>query len=188
MCVSKNRLVGSCYKKQMSIPVSQVRTSALMLLCDEMLIRLCRWIRAAGYDCAMLPPGSPDRDIMSLAKREDRLVITRDRQFLNYRQAKDWIVFIHTQDLDAQALELSQALSIDWLFQPFSRCLVCNSPLVLADREQRRQLKVQLRADEDLWTCPGCHRHYWAGSHVRRMYRRLAGWNQLAALRDKNEE
>lgn len=170
----------------MSIYVSQYSSAPLVLLCDEMLIRLCRWIRAAGYDCAMLPPGSADREILKLAMQDTRLIITRDRQFLNYRQAEDRVIFMHTQDLDAQALELSRVLSIDWLFRPFSRCLVCNTLLLPAKEEQRSQLRVELRADEALWVCPGCHRSYWAGSHVKRMHRRLENWNQMAALKDKN--
>lgn len=163
-------------------------TAPFLLLCDEMLIRLCRWVRAAGHDCTMLPAGSPDREIINRARQESRLILTRDRQFLNYRNAEGRVIFLHTQELDTQAQELSRALSIDWLYRPFSRCLVCNAPLVLAGEEQRRQLKVRLRDDEDLWACPGCHRNYWAGSHVKRMQQRLEGWKQTADLSDKNGE
>jgi len=158
------------------------------LLCDEMLIRLCRWVRAAGYDCIMLPAGSPDREIIKLARKEARLILTRDRQFLHYHHAEGRVIILYTQELDAQAQELSRSLSIDWLYRPFSRCLVCNAPLVLAGTQQRRQLKVQLRDDEDLLTCTGCHRNYWAGSHVKRMRQRLEGWKQIADLSDKYGE
>jgi uncharacterized protein len=150
---------------------------APLLLCDEMLKRLCRWLRAAGHDCAMLASGSADRDIVHLARQESRLIITRDRQFLHYRNASGFVLLLRAQVLEDQAEELSRALSIDWLYRPFSRCLVCNTPLVRAGEVERCQLKVRLRDDEPLWLCPGCHRNYWSGSHVQRMYRCLEGWN-----------
>lgn len=164
---------------------TRINPAPFLLLCDEMLIRLCRWVRAAGHDCVMLPAGSADREIVNLARQESRLILTRDRQFLNYRNAEGRVILLLRQELDAQAEELSRALPIDWLYRPFSRCLVCNSPLVLAGQEQRLQLQLRLRDDEDLWTCPGCHRNYWAGSHVKRMRLRLEGWKQTADLSDK---
>lgn len=113
---------------------------------------------------------------MHLARLESRLILTRDRQFMKYRYAAGIVLLLNEQSLDDQARVLSLALDIDWLYQPFSRCLVCNTPLIEADNAQRSKLRVQLRDDEPLWSCPGCHRSYWVGGHVRRMYRRLQEW------------
>lgn len=166
----------TCYKKVMPTDETMPTIDRSRLLCDEMLMRLCRWLRAAGYDTAMLPAGSADREIIQRARSESRLILTRDRQFMHYRNAEGHVLLLHRQDLNEQAAELSQALSIDWLYRPFSRCMVCNTPLVTAGESQRHALKIRLRDDEPLWACPGCHRTYWEGSHVRRMYRHLKAW------------
>jgi uncharacterized protein with PIN domain len=48
------------------------------LLCDEMLARLGRWLRAAGHDTAIAEPGSTDRHLLHLARTEGRLLLTCD--------------------------------------------------------------------------------------------------------------
>lgn len=147
-----------------------------LLLCDEMLVRLCRWLRAAGHDCVMLPAGSPDREIIDLAGKEARLILTRDRQFMNYHSVTGSVLLLKDQTLDHQARTLSLTLGIDWMYRPFTRCLLCNTPLIVADQTQRQTLKDHLRDDEPLWLCPGCQRCYWKGGHVLHMSRRLKEW------------
>jgi hypothetical protein len=160
----------------MPIQQSTKQLTSPLLLCDEMLARLCRWLRAAGYDCAMLPPGSPDRDIIQLAGKEARLILTRDRQFMNYHSVTGSVLLLKDQELDDQARALSLTLGIDWMYRPFTRCLVCNTPLIMAGQTQRQALKVHLRDDEPIWLCPDCRRCYWQGGHVQRMSRRLKEW------------
>lgn len=141
------------------------------LLCDEMLQRLCRWLRAAGYDTALTRIGASDREIMSRTVREDRLLLTRDREFLDRKQAPARVFYLESDDLDAQAAALRDQLGIDWLLRPFSRCLLCNAELA--------DLPARLRppaAPSPLRHCPGCDKRYWEGAHVRRMRARLAGW------------
>jgi uncharacterized protein with PIN domain len=160
----------------MSVHQSTKHLISPLLLCDEMLARLCRWLRAAGHDCAMLPAGSRDREIMHLARKESRLILTRDRQFMEYPSNEGSVLLLKEQALEDQARTLSHILGIDWMYRPFTRCLVCNTPLISADRMQRQALKIHLRDDEPLWLCPGCQRNYWAGGHVHRMYHRLQKW------------
>jgi len=164
----------------MPVPEKLLKLEPLRLVCDEMLIRLSRWIRAAGYDCAVLPDGSHDREIMQLARDEGRLILTRDRQFLHFRDASDFVYFFDVQSLDKQAQLLATDLHIDWLYRPFSRCLVCNEELLAGTSEQRAGLSVKLRDEEPLKYCPSCARLYWCGSHVRRMDRKLREWKELA--------
>lgn len=143
----------------------------MRLLCDEMLQRLAHWLRAAGYDTALAAPGATDRELMRRAVAEARLLITRDRDFLERREADRHVFFFDTVELDAQAQLLRDKLRIDWLHRPFSRCMVCNGVLEPAPETARRaDLQGPLRR------CPGCGRLYWEGSHVRRMRARLRGW------------
>ena len=143
-----------------------------------MLIRLSRWLRAAGYDCAVLPDGSHDRDIMQLARTESRLVLTRDRQFLYFRDASQYVFFLDVQVIDEQARYLAERLNINWLYRPFSRCMMCNENLIEGTQEQRATLTVKIRSDETLRFCPQCQRLYWNGGHVHRMERKLREWQK----------
>lgn len=139
-------------------------------------MRLGRWLRAAGYDTGLAINGESDRELFNRARREGRLLLTRDRKLQEYRDADGTVVLLYADTLDAQARELRQRLDIDWLHKPFSRCLVCNTPLrdgapadaVIPDDIDRGPLR----------SCPGCGRVYWQGSHLWRMRARLEAWQQ----------
>lgn len=160
------------------MPWQQTGTVNIRLVCDEMLARLCRWLRAAGYDCALLPGGSADRKIMALARDEARLVLTRDRQFLHFRDASEYVFLLECESIDDQARCLAEQLHIDWLYRPFSRCMMCNEPLVEGTEKQRAALTVKIRDDEPLRYCPQCERLYWNGGHVHRMEKKLREWKR----------
>ena len=142
-------------------------------LCDEMLARLGRWLRAAGYDVLIATSGEEDKKLLQRARDEDRLFISRDRKLLEHRDAINSVVLLDANQLPGQLQELSWLCSIDWLCQPFSRCLECNSEVV-ADDAIRKQVPTEaLREGEELLYCPHCDQAYWYGSHVRRMRKKL---------------
>lgn len=149
--------------------------SAPRLLCDEMLHRLGRWLRAAGYDTAIAGGGLADREVLALAAAEARVLVTRDQALA--ARARVSVVGLGSDDLDACAGELRTRLGIDWLRAPFSRCLVDNTPLVPATAADRERLPAGVWApDQGVTACPSCGRLYWPGGHERRMRARLAGW------------
>ncbi len=143
-------------------------------LCDEMLGRLGRWLRAAGYDVVIASAGETDSKLLQRACEEARLLLTRDRKIGEYRDAAGRVVLLEGNRLSEQFQELSWACSIDWLCRPFSRCLECNSELVVADEVIRQRVATEaLRNGETLLYCPNCDQPYWHGSHVRRMRHKL---------------
>lgn len=132
------------------------------LLCDEMLAGLARWLRAAGHDVAVLPRGSSDAMVAAQARRDGRVLLTRDRDFAAPRAAGLDVVALGADALDRQAAELSRRLGLDWLAAPFTRCLV-DGAMPEAARARGGPFH----------RCPACGRVYWPGSHVRRMRARL---------------
>jgi len=139
-----------------------------------MLGRLGRWLRAAGYDTAMSPAGTPDARLMALARSERRLLVTRDRKLLEYRDAPNLVIYLESQTTEACALELAGRTGIRWLLAPFSRCLICNTPLEPgSDADLARIPPHSRQTASRVWHCPDCGRWYWHGGHVRRMRRRL---------------
>lgn len=144
------------------------------LFCDEMLARLGRWLRAAGYDVAIAAPGESDRDLLQRAVAERRLFITRDRRLLEYHSIADRVLLLLANTLAGQFAELSERLVIDWLCNPFSRCLECNTELTRADESVRGRVPPEaLREDDQLLYCPHCDKPYWNGTHVKRMRLKL---------------
>jgi uncharacterized protein len=148
----------------------------MRFLCDEMLARLARLLRAAGHDVALAAPGAPDRTLVEQARAEDRWLVTRDRDLA--RQAGERAVLLQSEQLDDEAVELSRRMSIDWLAAPFTRCPIDNAVLDPASPDDRARIPESARALPGPFNrCPVCGRLYWPGSHVERMLARLA-WLQ----------
>ena len=105
-------------------------------------------------------------------------MLTRDRQFQYFRDADDYVFLIDTQSVDDQARCLSENFQINWLYRPFSRCMMCNEYLIEGTEEQRAGLTVKIRKEESLRYCPQCQRLYWNGGHVHRMENKLMEWQK----------
>jgi len=145
-------------------------------LCDEMLGRLARYLRAAGYDATLATGGASDRVLLAEALRERRAFLTCDRRVAEHKAAAGIAAILPRGDLDALAHDVAARFDIDWLHRPFSRCLVDNTPLAAAGPVHRDRLPADVATSPALH-CPACGRVYWAGSHHRRMHARLRQWS-----------
>lgn len=142
-------------------------------IADVMLGKLARWLRILGYDTAW-EEEIDDEQLVTRARREGRMVLTRDR-----RLPKEWrvdnVVLITSDEPLEQLRQVVETLDLDWREGLFSRCSVCNTPLVRAGEESVEQAvpeAVREEKEEFAW-CPTCRRVYWSGGHVERMLRRL---------------
>jgi uncharacterized protein with PIN domain len=156
--------------------------AAAKLLCDEMLQRLGRWLRAAGYDTVIAEGGKRDRDLLARARREGRILVTRDRKLAEHRGAEGAVVVLRANDLEGCVGELTRRLAIDWLLNPFTRCVVCNAELTPLPPALMESVPASLAASEaELRHCPLCWKIFWKGGHVARMRRRLERWQRRDA-------
>lgn len=149
-------------------------------LCDEMLGRLARYLRAAGYDTELATNGAADRDLVRLAADEGRYFLTRDRLILTHRAAAGIVCLLPSGDLDHLARTLGERFDIDWLTHAFTRCLVDNTLLLPTQSHRHPQLPEDLDGRE-MMRCPTCERIYWSGSHSRRMRARLEDWQRAVS-------
>ena len=153
----------------------------MKFLCDEMLVRLGRWLRAAGYDTRIADSGSDDGRLLDTAIAEDRILLTRDRELVKRRDAGDRVVVLEAADLEGMAGEVGRRLEIDWLAAPFTRCVVDNAVLGEPREAELTVVPPRARAMGGPFTvCPDCRRVYWSGSHRRRMRERLNRWRNLS--------
>jgi hypothetical protein len=152
----------------------------MRFLCDEMLVRLARLLRAAGYDTYLAEGGEPDDELVKLAQREGRILVTRDKRLA---AATAESVLVRGWGVDAEAHSLSRAVVLDWEYAPFTRCVMDNAHLRDATPEEVAAMPERARSlDGPFRVCPACGRSYWPGSHVRRMEARLHGLARDAAI------
>lgn len=150
-----------------------------LFLCDVMLARFARYLRAAGYDTALAGNQAMDRDILRQAREEGRYLLTVDQKILEHKAARGRVVLLPHASLDAQAQALGRHFDLDWTSHAFSRCLLDNTRLqAVTDSERERVPLDARRPGEPLLYCPACRRVYWRGSHYRRMMGRLIRWQQ----------
>jgi len=134
--------------------------------CDDHLLKLCRWLRAAGYDVAW-QRAVDDAALLRLARAEDRILLTLDRGIARRRGAEERVHVLASHDPRAQLVEVVRAWLLDLEAYAFTRCTVCNVALEEGDDEHA---PPKVRAWCTTWRrCPRCRRTYWEGTHVQRL-------------------
>lgn len=143
-------------------------------LVDAMLGTLATWLRLLGYD-ARYCRALDDDALAGRARREGRVLVTRDRELARRRTAGR-PVLIRSQDLSRQWAELARSLRLrPRLGQALSRCAVCNRELEpLARAAARALVPPYVHATRRRFRrCPGCGRVFWRATHLHGISRRL---------------
>lgn len=134
------------------------------LLLDVMLGRLATYLRMCGYDTAYALDDGIESDgrIVEWTRREERTLVTRDRQLA--AESED-AVLLESRDLLDQLQELSEAgFTLELPDKP-SRCSICNTELTRVPPEVPTPAYAPEPDREDVWRCPSCGQHFWKGSH-----------------------
>lgn len=150
------------------------------LIADAMLGGLARWLRTLGLDVAY-DPDLDDAELVALAAREERVILTRDRRLVERRLARRHLL-IASDEVPAQLRQVLDELAIT--VDPdriLSRCLRCNVPLVELPTELAlpRVPPFVARTQQRFRECPACSRVFWSATHVSRMRQRLASFGVL---------
>lgn len=145
--------------------------------------RLAKWLRVMGYD-TLFPREGGDKDLVRIALREDRVLVTRDAGFSLRRAARQGqmhVVQIVEDGLLGQLRQLVRELKLDSR-GGFSRCVLCNELLravAKADLADRIPPYVY-QCQRSFMECPRCHRVYWRGTHWASMVLQLDEVNKEA--------
>ena len=137
-------------------------------LADENVAKLGKWLRILGYDVAYRSPAT-DAQLALLALREGRVILTRDRGFLERRMAEKCLL-IESQDAVEQLQQVIQTLGLkperDRLF---TRCLSCNVLIVPIPKAEVRSVVPDYvyKNHNEFHQCPTCDRFFWKGSHTK---------------------
>lgn len=140
---------------------------------DGHLGKLTRNLRLLGMDVAY-DPRATDSQLIALATKEDRALLTRDRRLLMHAIVRDGYC-PRSQAADAQTVEVIRRFNLPRLICAFTRCSDCNAPLaVVAKSKIVETLEPLTRLYyEDFRQCTGCGKVYWPGSHFSKLQARI---------------
>ena len=133
-----------------------------------MLGRLAKWLRVMGQD-VIYGPHLSGYGLIRAARREGRLILTRDRGLKN-KQPPEFII-IASDDYREQLRQVMETCDLSPLIKPFTRCLECNALLQPQAKESIKDSVppyVYSTQDNFSW-CPECRRIYWAATHHAQM-------------------
>nr|WP_264475313.1 Mut7-C RNAse domain-containing protein [Halorubellus salinus] len=139
---------------------------------DAMCGGLRAYLRLCGHDAAYALDRGAEADdaIAALARDEDRVVVTRDRDLA---AATDGVLLRERDSLD-QLRELAAAgISLEPTDDP-ERCGRCNGQLDRVPADDATPDYAPDPADEDVWRCRDCEQCFWKGSHHERMVQTLS--------------
>lgn len=150
----------------------------MRFLCDQMLTGLGRWLRVAGYDTIIIEASLDDAEIYVIAQADKRRLLTRDHHFLEMTGASETVCHLTSNSLTGCIHEVTAKLGINWLYNPFSRCLVCNSVFSEATDPNLLELVPEdvRKTAHHFSYCVPCEKLYWQGSHTERMHQKLVDW------------
>ena len=111
-----------------------------------------------------------DPEIVRIARREDRIILTRDRGILKNSLVTHGY-WVRSENAEKQARELLSRFDLFRLIKPFGRCISCNGLLEDIPKENildRLPPKTKM-AFNKFRICTGCEKIYWQGSHYQSM-------------------
>lgn len=136
---------------------------------DGHLGGLARMLRMLGFD-TLYENAIADREIVELAWRERRVILTRDRELLKCREVLRGC-FVHARKPETQLQEVAARYRLERSMRPFTLCLHCNLRLEAVERGAVKESVPERIAERyaEFVRCPGCERIFWRGSHWERM-------------------
>ena len=147
-------------------PLREVR-----FLADGHLARLARYLRLLGFDTTCPKTADATRKIRA-ARDEERIVLTRSRRLATDPRLTHALLVL-AEDPGEQLAEIVDRLYLHDAVRPFTRCLLCNEPVVEVEKSAVTEgPEAETREHFDAFRrCPRCDRVYWEGSHHRRLSR-----------------
>jgi uncharacterized protein with PIN domain len=146
----------------------------MKFLVDSMCGRLARWLRLLGQD-AEYERDADDGALAARARRESRILLTRDHKLLERRSARGGFLVQGNGPME----ELRQVIeAFDLPLDEehlFSRCVVCNRPIEPVPREEvaGEVPPYVYRTQTAFRRCPECGRIFWAATHREHVLARL---------------
>ncbi|MEM2249681.1 MAG: Mut7-C RNAse domain-containing protein [Candidatus Bathyarchaeia archaeon] len=155
----------------------------MKFIVDGMLGKLTRWLRMLGHN-VKYSNKLDDAQLITIAKREKRILLTRDLELYQQATAKGVQAFYVDGKTEAERLaQLAKkfGISLD-INMAISRCPKCNAQVKPTSKGNVRG-KVEETTYayyNEFWRCPKCGQIYWQGAHWTRIRKTLETAKELA--------
>ena len=140
---------------------------------DDMLGKLAVRLRMLGFDTSYYHD-TADSFLLRKSREEGRILLTRDSSLVKVRGANTF--FISSKKLKDQIHEVIKKHDLKIIPQNmFSRCSVCNEPLVALPKEKVRGKvpPIVYKLSNEFSYCPKCKKYYWKGTHYEKIIQEL---------------
>jgi hypothetical protein len=146
----------------------------MTFVADCMLGRLAKWLRILGFDVLYFSKAE-DPDLVAVARREGRVLLTRDTGLIERTARRPNRLFVRSDDWEDQIVQVLDEFALWDEVRPNTRCLGCNLPLKPLSRERARNLVTPFVGEHaaSFAVCPGCERVFWQGTHHGDMERKI---------------
>ena len=145
--------------------------------CDAMLGGLARWLRAAGYDAALVE-GIDDVDLVRRALADGRVLLTADTQLVRHGAiCSGRVRALLVPPGRSKFEQLQFVVRSLGLERRQARCMACGGRLDAIPKESARP-EVPPRTYQwchAFYRCGRCAKVFWRGTHWDRIAARLAG-------------
>ncbi len=148
----------------------------MKFIADGMLGKITRWLRMLGHD-VKYSNEMDDAKLTSVAKRDGRVLLTRDSELYKQAMACEVDAFYLSGKTEEEKLaELARRFKIKLhVDMKRSRCPKCNAKVKeISKREAEiRVEKGTFIQYSQFWECPKCQQIYWQGAHWKRIRKTL---------------
>lgn len=162
----------------------------MKFIADGMLGKLTRWLRMLGQD-VKYSNTMEDSQLLILAKREKRILLTRDFE-LYQRAVGRGIEAFYLEGLtgEEKLAELAKRFDIQLeIDMTSSRCPRCNSVVkpILPKKAAEKVEKNTLEHYSKFWKCPKCGQVYWQGAHWTKIRKSLTTTKEMIGKQEKGD-
>lgn len=148
----------------------------MKFIADGMLGKLTRWLRMLGHN-VKYSNKLDDSQLIAIAKKERRILLTRDLELYQQATAKGVQAFYMEGQTEAERLaKLAQKFGINLdIDMATSRCPKCNARVKSLPKEKvaDKVEKTTFSYYNEFWQCPKCEQIYWQGAHWTRIRKTL---------------
>ncbi len=99
----------------------------MKFIADCMLGKLAKWLRMMGFDTIFIRDADDD-DLVRIAVKEDRILLTRDQKLCERRMVRKRCLFVDWGDTASEIRQVVRSLKLRVSKSGlFTRCTICNS-------------------------------------------------------------
>jgi uncharacterized protein with PIN domain len=146
----------------------------MTFVADCMLGRLAKWLKILGFD-VLFYPRADDRDLVEIARRDGRILLTRDTGLIEKTAKRPNRLFVRSDVWEDQVVQVLDELELWDDVRPNTRCIECNLQVKTLTRERACNLVTPYVYEHasSFAICPGCNRVFWHGTHYGDMERKI---------------